>query len=529
MRQEEPPEDPGRVRRGTHWLRAAMEPVWRHRWAGVGIAAVVAAGWGLCAAAWMPRGPVDTSDSIWSIVISVAVGLIAGLAMRSRWAMLAAPAVFVVVFELARLGVRGPTVDGIHLSTYGLIALTVGRGFQALVSWLPILWAAAIGAGLARAVRPGQPPAGNRGRWPRTARRVVAGIAGAGLVAFVVVLARPARTDPIRGSDGEVAAGSIAELVRVDVDGRDLALMIRGAGTELPVLLFLAGGPGGSELGAMRNHLPTLEDHFVVATLDQRGTGKSYGELDAAETLTVAGAVDDVVAVTNHLRERFDQDRIYLVGQSWGSILGVLAARQHPELYRAFIGVGQMVSPKATDQVFYEDTLAWARRRGDDALAGRLSKIGPPPYGDMLDYETALSYEHEVYPYDHGRNSEGAGGFSENLLVEEYSLTEAVHLLGAFMDTFATLYPQIQDVDFRTDARRMDVPVFFVQGAHEAPGRAEPFAEWYAALDAPTKDLVTLDTSGHRPMFEQPGEFVRFMTESVLTRTQPPATTDEAP
>jgi pimeloyl-ACP methyl ester carboxylesterase len=297
--------------------------------------------------------------------------------------------------------------------------------------------------------------------------------------------------------------------------------MLRGHSVDNPVVLFLAGGPGGSELGAMRNHLPELEETFVVATWDQRGNGKSYPTLDPTSTYTLESVVDDTIEVTNYLRERFDQDQIYVLGQSWGSTLGVLAVQKAPELYSGFIGTGQMVSQLETDQIFYEDTLAWADANGKSALADKLRSIGPPPYGNMLDYETALSHEYEVYPYDHTPNSEGEGGFSENFIVPEYSFTEQVHLLGAFMDTFAVLYPQLQEIDFRETATELEVPMFFVQGVHEADGRAEPFDEWYSMVEAPITDLTVLETSGHRPLFEQPDEFVAYMNDTVLAQTQP--------
>lgn len=338
-------------------------------------------------------------------------------------------------------------------------------------------------------------------------------------VAFSAILARPASTAPIVDADGERVPGSIAELGTVAVNGHDLHVMIRGHNVDNPVLLFLAGGPGGSEMGAMRNHLPGLEEHFTVVTWDQRGTGKSYDELDPADTYTLDSAVADTVTVTNHLRERFGQDRIYLLGQSWGTTLGILAVQQHPKLYRAFIGTGQMVSQLATDTIFYDDTLAWARANGDNSLVDDLLAIGPPPYDRMLDYETALSSEHDVYPYDHSPNSEGEGGFSENFLVPEYTLIDQIHLLGAFMDTFSVLYPQLQNIDFRRTATDFDIPMFFVQGAHEADGRAEPFADWYPMTSAPTKDLTFLDTSGHRPLWEQPDEFVHYMVTTVLAQT----------
>src|SRR5690606_5108939 len=122
----------------------------------------------------------------------------------------------------------------------------------------------------------------------------------------------------------------------------------------------------------------TLEQHFVVVTWDQRGTGKSYAALDPAETLTLEQMVADTIEVTEYLRERFGEDKIYLTGNSWGSILGVLAVQRRPELFHAYVGTGQMVSLRQTDIIFYEDTLAWAERNGNAALVATLRRNGPP-------------------------------------------------------------------------------------------------------------------------------------------------------
>lgn len=430
--------------------------------------------------------------------------------------MIVAPITFVVVFEAVRVGIDGPTVDAPALSTYGMVALVVGRGFHGLVALVPMSVGAAFGAGAART---------DTTTLDDLRRRTTVGkFALNTLFALIVILiaalvARPARTERIVSATGEELPGSIAEITTVKAENHELGLMIRGASTDNPVVLFLAGGPGGSERGAMRKHLESLEGTFTVATWDQRGSGTSYAALDPTETLTLASQIDETIEVTDYLRRRFGQERIYLLGQSWGSTLGVLAVQAAPDRYAAFIGTGQMVSQLETDRIFYHDTLTWAERSGNTALVEKLRRIGPPPYSEMLDYETALSFEHEVYPYDHSRNSEGVGGFSENILVSEYSLPDQVHLLGAFMDTFAALYPQLTEIDFRDSATRFEVPMFFVQGAHEAEGRARLFDEWYPMIEAPTKDLVVLDTSGHRPLFEQPDEFVEYMNDTVLAAT----------
>jgi proline iminopeptidase len=507
----------GMLTDGAARVHEMLRALRRRPWSAHAVAVVTAAAWGLIVGWWMPRGPVNNAHAVVSVVVSGAVGWLTGLTTGSRWTMVLSPTAFAVAVEVARWSADGPTVDGVHLSAYGVIAFVVGRLFHGTVSLVPMLIGAALGAGASRWLTRTSGMVSPTGRM-RLVRRAGAACAVLAMTVFTIALARPARTDAIVGADGKVVPGSVAELRTVELDGSSQSMMIRGYSVDNPVLLYLSGGPGGSELGAMRKHLPELERHFTVVTWDQPGTGKSYGALDDG-VVTVDRLVADTLAVTDYLRQRFDVDSVYLVGQSWGSILGLLAVDRRPDLYTAFIGAGQMVSPAETDRIIYDDTLAWATGRGDDALVADLTAIGPPPYARTLDYETALSYEHEVYPYDHSANSEGEGGFSENFFVEEYTLVEQVHLLGAFIDSFSAVYPQIQSIDFRRDLTSVAVPVFFAQGAHEAAGRTEPFEEWYAELDAPSKDVEVFSTSGHRPLFEQPEEFVAYMVDVVLSRT----------
>ncbi len=92
----------------------------------------------------------------------------------------------------------------------------------------------------------------------------------------------------------------------------------------------------------------------------------------------------------------------------------------------------------------------------------------------MLDYESSLSNT-AVYAYDHSRNSEGVGGFSSNLFVREYSLLEQLHAFAGFFDVFTVLYPQLQDIDFRTDVPRLEVPVYLAEVDSRHPdGSARP-------------------------------------------------------
>ena len=159
--------------------------------------------------------------------------------------------------------------------------------------------------------------------------------------------------------------------------------------------------------------------------------------------------------------------------------------------------------------------------------AGRLppvvataSPVGrPPPYRDVYSYEPIMLYAPEAYAYDRSGNDEGAGGSFENLDVPEFSLVQKAHTLNAVLDTWDALYPRMQGVDLRRDVPRLEVPVYFVQGAHEMRGLAVLFAPWYAELAAPAKQLTVVPTGGHRAIFEQPALFARVMDE-VLAQTR---------
>jgi len=465
------------------------------------------AGMGLIGALLTPRGPITAVQAIVWMVLAGLVGFGVGLVTKSRWSVILSPLVFGFVFELTRIGVDGPTVDLIRPgSTYGIIAFIVGRFIPGLIVILPLTLGVVLGGWLGSRYYQNSPFS------PGLASGSITGLGAVGVIALGVLIVMPAGTSPILNSDGEKLVGSIAELKTVKIGGQKQVLMIRGRDSDNPVLLYLAGGPGGTDLGAMRKADTELEDNFVVVTWDQRGTGKSYSALDPAETLTLERMVADTLEVTNYLQNRFDEEKIYLVGNSWGTILGTLAVKERPDLFHAYVGTGQMVSPVETDTMFYEDTIDWAKRTGRDALEKRLKTAGPPPYENILDYEPAISHEHDWNPYP---GLDPSKELPFNTFVPENSFMDRINAMRGFLDVFSTLYPRIQDLDLRREVMDLGVPAYIVIGKYEARGREIPTKEWFETLEAPTKELVIFENSGHRPNFEEPTKFARLMERVV--------------
>ena len=298
-----------RPRRRAFSSRRVLDRCWRDRRLAIGVVVAAAAGYGVVAGWWTPRGPNNTTQALSAMGLSLAIGLLSGVVLRSRWAILLALVTFAGVFELVRIDATGATVDTITLSSeYGVMAFVVGRVFHGTLALLPM----AVGVALGRswATTHSQTEVSSRSRWGRVGsvvRRAGLVVSTAALVVLAIALVRPATTDPILGADGEPLPGSVAELATVDVGGHDQALLIRGHDTDDPVVLFLAGGPGGSEFGSMSQYARPLEQDFVVVTWDQLGTGRSTGQFDPAETLSVDRAVADTVEVTEYLRDRFDR------------------------------------------------------------------------------------------------------------------------------------------------------------------------------------------------------------------------------
>jgi proline iminopeptidase len=163
-------------------------------------------------------------------------------------------------------------------------------------------------------------------------------------------------------------------------DGAKLYLLIRGADRTAPVLLWLHGGPGGAERPLFRYFNGDLEKHFVVVYWDQRGAGRSFDPKADPYRLTIAQHLGDLDAVIDHLRQSLGQDKVILVGHSWGAALGLLYAHAHPEKVSALIAVNPLISISEAQQAQYAFVSAEASRRQDRKTLTRLREIGAPPY-----------------------------------------------------------------------------------------------------------------------------------------------------
>lgn len=182
--------------------------------------------------------------------------------------------------------------------------------------------------------------------------------------------------EPFLDAHGWRLAGSIAEKTWVDINGVRQGMVIRGKRSTNPILLWVPGwvhgGPGMPDYPLTRRYPPGIEDSVTIVWWDQRGAGLSCSPSIPADSMTVERFVDDTVAVTDYLRQRFDQDRIYLLGHSWGSYIALLAAARAPERYALYLGRAQMVHQMESEAIAHDYMLATYREPGDARMVRRL-------------------------------------------------------------------------------------------------------------------------------------------------------------
>lgn len=307
--------------------------------------------------------------------------------------------------------------------------------------------------------------------------------------------------------DGDNA---ISELREITVNDSKQWLTLRGKNKDAPVILFLSGGPGGSQMGNARVALSELEDNFVMVQWDQPGSGKSRWAVPRQQ-ITLDRYLQDGHAVTQYLKQKFGKKKIYVIGESWGSALGVLLMQRHPEDYAAFIGSGQMVDFAQTEVDDYKLALKIAKERGDTAKVKQLERRGSPPYYgdsvifDMLAYLQYLDNEMAR----RGNINPSKSNIYASVLAPEYGLIDKYNWAAGLFRTLDQVFPQLYNINFRKSATKLEVPMYFLLGRHDLNVPTYLAEEYYQLLNAPKKELVWFEHSGHAPWNTEADRYVK--------------------
>lgn len=336
-------------------------------------------------------------------------------------------------------------------------------------------------------------------------------------------LCSPGKSIAFVNNSGNPISGSISEKIWVPINGVEQGMFIKGKDKKKPVLLFLHGGPGMPEYAISREYPLVLEEHFVVCWWEQRGAGLSYSPAISPESLTFDQLIADVIAVSNYLRQRFNQEKIYLMAHSGGTFIGIQAAARAPELFHAYLAMAQITNQFESEKLAYNYMIEQFTQLGNEKMLRKfrkypVEKINTSDYYVMRDapmHQLGIGTTRKM-------KSVISGVFWPVMLNKEYTFTEKINIWRGKTFTTKTvgLWDKLVQTDLTKKIDKLDIPVYFFHGKHDYTTNYKLAKAYFEILQAPVKKFYTFEQSAHSPLFEEPEKMQFILKHEILGEIQ---------
>jgi pimeloyl-ACP methyl ester carboxylesterase len=356
---------------------------------------------------------------------------------------------------------------------------------------------------------------------------ILLSIIGILLIGLIVLAVNsPGKLEPLKDSKGKEITGSIAEKNFIEIGGIRQGFFIRAENPDNPIILYLHGGPGSPMLPMVIPYEVSerLEKYFTVCYWEQRGAGISFSDSINPATMTIAQMIEDTREMTEYLQRRFNQDKIYLIGHSWGAYLGVKTIEKYPENYIAYIGMGQVSNQIESEKLAYDYMLQHATEINDKSAVKNLQKFDKNasdfPTMDYLTtvrmslmnkYGIGLAHEEKISMIDIAKML---------LSFKGYTMSEKINFLKGIDFSQTTLWDYVVDDNLFESSAVFQVPVYITQGKYDYQVSHALAREWFEKIEAPQKAFFTFENSAHAPIMEEPEKFVQTIREIALAHTQ---------
>ena len=308
---------------------------------------------------------------------------------------------------------------------------------------------------------------------------------------------------------------------KIHLGGFPQKIHIKTLNENNPVLLFLHGGPGVCNRHTIIADHADLLDTFTVATWDQRGSGGSYWGVDV-NTLTIDQLVEDANDLVIWLCRRFQKDKIFVIGGSWGSELGTYLSSRHLEHIAAFVGFGQVVDGALNETLSWEFCMEEATKANDQKSIETLKKCGPPVMGIYKGGNYAgMMMQREVMNKYGGYSPNEKGGYLTSTLIPmikagEYSFTDLLGIAIGHKVVLEKMWPECGRTNFNTTATHFEMPFYIFDGRLDQNTPSSLVEGWYDKIQAPDKCLIWFEESGHNPMNDEGEKFKQLLREKLI-------------
>ena len=307
---------------------------------------------------------------------------------------------------------------------------------------------------------------------------------------------------------------SIVGYTSVELGGVKQKILIRGENINNPVLLYIHGGPGNPETSFIVPYQKEWEKYYTVVNWDQRGTGKSYHKDIDVSTLNTKQICSDTKQLTDFLKKRFGQEKIFIVGHSYGTYIASLCVRNNPEDYYAYIGTGQIGNQQENELALIDYAVTMSEKDGNEKAVSELRNLPKMPYSKE-NFGRAISTSRKWTTYYGGaiwgqKNTNGL--YLRACFNPEYNLEDYIN----FFKGEALYYTNTsQDVarwelfhaNLIEEVPKLDVPVYFIQGKNDYITSYSMCERYFDELIAPEKYLFPIEECAHNVISEKTEAF----------------------
>lgn len=307
---------------------------------------------------------------------------------------------------------------------------------------------------------------------------------------------------------------------KVHIFDTDYYLRFRSQNISTPVVLFLHGGCGAADRPFIMNWNSALAEHCTMVCWDQRGAGLAYNRKTfKSEVLTKELYLNDLHCVVEYLKKRFNQDKIIIVGHSFGSQLGIWYAKIHSENILTYVGIGQVIDAANNETISWNYCIKEAEKRNDKKALKVLKEIGPPVNGFYKDDKLLLqrNYLNKFGGILYGKYGNSVINTLPKIpcMFKEYDFFTMLNYVSA--NEYCLSQPLGQEkVDFLNEVRDLDIPIFLTMGKYDYNTVSSLAEQWLDQLDAPYKKFYLFEKSGHTPQWEESEKWNKLFVDEIL-------------
>lgn len=328
------------------------------------------------------------------------------------------------------------------------------------------------------------------------------------LVLIMVGLFFPTWTPKIKGEN------SISELRKVKINDENLQVMIRGCDRNNPVLLFVHGGPCCSEIPYVVKYQKEWEKSFTIVHYDQRGSGKSYEFGKDYSNVTAQTHAEDLIALTEYIKEYLGKEQVILAGHSFGTYIAMNAVAKRPDLYQAYVGIGQMSNSIKSELYTLEDCIQAAETAGNTEDVTILTALR-----DSIEKGEQITPRQYVRKYGFAARNidENLDYFEGFVLRPEYNLLDMIRFYTGSILHQDGLIQEALDNPISDLVTKVEIPLYFVMGKYDgmtSPKAAENYLNELESTQE--KELVIFEESAHYPQFEENEKFYEWLCEEFV-------------